>query len=115
MHELGLVMHFIDMVENTAAENDVQKVVGVTLEVGEVSTIIPDYFRDCYNWAIKKTKYMQACELNMIVIEGITYCQDCKETYRTTEYGKTCPHCGSLNTYLVTGDQLTVRDIQVIQ
>lgn len=114
MHELGLVMHFIDMVEATAKANDVQKVVGVTLEVGEVSTIIPEYFRDCYKWAIKKTQYMQDCELDMVIIEGKSYCQDCKETFRTTAYGKTCPHCGSLNTYLVTGNQLTVKDIKVI-
>lgn len=114
MHELGIVMHFIDMVEKAAEENKAKEVVRVTLEVGEVSTIVPSYFKDCYEWAIKRTKYMQNCELDLVVIQGISYCQDCKKTYATTESGKTCPNCGSGNTYLVTGKDVTVKDIQVI-
>ena len=92
MHELGIVVHVIDMVEKAAEENHVHKVMKLDLEVGEVSTIVPDYFRDCYQWAIKKTRYMQECELNLIVVEGKSYCQDCRKTYRTTEYGKACPY-----------------------
>ncbi|MGI6230838.1 MAG: hydrogenase maturation nickel metallochaperone HypA [Tractidigestivibacter sp.] len=114
MHELGIVVHVIDMVEKAAEENGVSKVLRLDLEVGEVSTIVPDYFRDCYKWAIKRTKYMQECELNMIIVQGISYCRDCKKTYRTTEYGRACPLCGGYNTYLVTGSDVIVRDIQAV-
>ncbi len=113
MHELGIVMYFIDLVEKEAAENNAEEVLSVTLEVGEVSTIVPSYFRDCYNWAIKQTKYMKNCQLNLVIIEGMSFCRDCHKTYRTTSYGKTCPYCGSLDTYLVTGDEVTVRELQV--
>lgn len=114
MHELGIVVHVIDMVEKAAEENHVHKVMKLDLEVGEVSTIVPDYFRDCYQWAIKKTRYMQECELNLIVVEGKSYCQDCRKTYRTTEYGKACPYCGGYNTYLVSGRDVMIRDIQAV-
>ena len=43
MHELGIVFRIIDTVNETAAENQVSEVVSVTLDVGEVSTVIPDY------------------------------------------------------------------------
>ena len=111
MHELGIVVHVIDMVEKAAEENHVHKVMKLDLEVGEVSTIVPDYFRDCYQWAIKKTRYMQECELNLIVVEGKSYCQDCRKTYRTTEYGKACPY---YHTYLVSGRDVMIRDIQAV-
>lgn len=114
MHELGIVVHVIDMVEKAAEENHVHKVMKLDLEVGEVSTIVPDYFRDCYQWAIKKTRYMQECELNLIVVEGKSYCQDCRKTYRTTEYGKACPYCGGYHTYLVSGHDVMIRDIQAV-
>lgn len=114
MHELGIVVHVIDMVEKAAEENHVHKVMKLDLEVGEVSTIVPDYFRDCYQWAIKKTRYMQECELNLIVVEGKSYCQDCRKTYRTTEYGKACPYCGDYHTYLVSGRDVMIRDIQAV-
>ena len=113
MHELGVVSHVIKEVESVAKENNVQKIISLTLEVGEVSTIVPDLFKDCFEWSKKKSEYMQDCELNLVILEGVTYCQDCGETYGTVKYGKTCPHCGSKNTYLVTGNEVMIKDIQV--
>ncbi len=113
MHELGIVFYVIDNVEKVAKENNVKSVKKVTLEVGEVSTIIPSYFRDCFSWAIKKTDHMQNCELELIIIKAITYCRNCKETYSTTEFGKECPHCHSTDTYLVTGSDVMIKNVEV--
>lgn len=52
--------------------------------------------------------------VEMIILEGLSYCRDCKKTYKTTEYAKKCPHCGSDDTYLVTGDEMRIKDIEVI-
>jgi len=114
MHELGIVMQVIDQVEKIAEENEVSKVMKLNLEVGEVSSIVPDLFKDCFEWAKKKTKYMQEAQLEMIILEGISYCQDCRETYKTTEYAKKCPHCGSYKTYLITGSEINIKDIEVV-
>ncbi len=113
MHELGLVFYVIDNVEKVAKENNVKSVKKVTLEVGEVSTVVPSYFRDCFAWAIKKTEHMQNCELDIIILKAITYCKNCKETYSTTEFGKECPHCHSTDTYLVTGSDVMIKNIEV--
>ena len=94
MHELGIVLNVIDRVEEIAKENNVKKVTKLTLEIGEVSSIVPSYFSDCFEWAKKKTDYMKDTELEMIILEGLSYCRDCKKTYKTTEYAKKCPHCG---------------------
>jgi hydrogenase nickel incorporation protein HypA/HybF len=113
MHELGVVSHIIKEVESVAKENEVNKVISLTLEVGEVSTIVPDLFKDCFEWSKKRTELMQDCELKLIILEAVTYCQDCGGTFSTTKYGKTCPHCGSSKTYLITGSEVTIKDIQV--
>ena len=114
MHELGIVMNAVEQVEKAAADNGVQKVVGVTMEIGEVSTVVPELFLDAFNWAKKRTRFLGDAQLEMIIIEGRTYCQACGETYRTTEYGKKCPHCGSDETYLLTGDQVIIKDITAV-
>lgn len=114
MHELGIVLNVIDRVEEIAKENNVKKVTKLTLEIGEVSSIVPSYFSDCFEWAKKKTDYMKDTELEMIILEGLSYCRDCKKTYKTTVYAKKCPHCGSDDTYLVTGDEMRIKDIEVI-
>ena len=43
MHELGVVFHIMDSLESVAKENDVTQIQSVTIEIGEVSTVIPHY------------------------------------------------------------------------
>lgn len=114
MHELSIVFEVIDQVEELAKKNHVKEVTGLTMELGEVSTVIPDYFRDCFNWAIKKSTYMKNCKVEIIVLKASSFCKDCKETFDTTVYGKECPHCHKTNTYLLSGDEISIRDIKVI-
>lgn len=113
MHELGIVVRVIEQVENVAKENNVEEVVGLTLEVGEVSGIVPDLFTDCFEWSKKKSEYLKNCELQLVVLEALSYCKNCGETYKTTEYAKQCPHCASTDTYLVSGNEVTIKDIAV--
>ena len=46
MHELGVVFHVIDEIEDLAQKNNVEHVNKVTLQIGTVSGIIPDYLVD---------------------------------------------------------------------
>ena len=56
MHELGTVFYVIREVEQVVEENHLTKVASVTLEIGEVSGIIPYYLTDCWQWAIQKSR-----------------------------------------------------------
>ena len=114
MHELGIVMQVIEQVDNVAAESKVEKVTKVLMEIGEVSSVIPEIFTDAFNWAKKRSNYLKDAELELVILEGITYCRDCKKTYRTVEFAKKCPHCGSMDTYLVTGNEINIKSIEVV-
>lgn len=111
MHELGIVFNIIDSVEGVAAANGLSRVSSVTLELGEVSGIVPAYLTDCWNWACKKKPLMEGCELVLETVPALTYCEDCGQTYGTVEHGKICPHCGSGNTYLVQGQETVIKEI----
>ncbi len=113
MHELGIVVHVINQIEELSKKNNVNKVVELTLEVGEVSGVVKEYFVDAFEWAKKRTEYMKDCKLNLVIIQGITYCEDCKKTYSTTEYGKECPYCHGPHTYLVTGRDVMIKNVKV--
>lgn len=114
MHELGIVMNVIDQVERIAAENGAKQVCKLSMEIGEVSSVVPALFRDCFEWAKQKTDYLKEAELELVILQGISYCQDCKGTYPTTTYAKRCPHCGSDNTYLITGNEINIKQLQVL-
>lgn len=43
MHELGIVVHVMRMVEEVAEENQLTEIKSVTCEIGEVSGVVPEY------------------------------------------------------------------------
>jgi Zn finger protein HypA/HybF (possibly regulating hydrogenase expression) len=113
MHELGVVFHIAKSVERVAAENGVKKVNKVVLEVGEVSAIVNSYLVDCWDWNAKRSEVLNGCQLEIVTISSITYCEDCGEKYETVKYGKTCPNCKSGNTYLLQGNETNIKQIEV--
>ena len=113
MHELGVVFHIADSVVRIAQENEAARVRRVVLEIGEVSTIIPDYLLDVWNWNCRRTPMLEDCALSIETIPAVTYCDGCGKTYPTVAHGKICPHCGSDRTWLQTGNEVNIREIAV--
>lgn len=113
MHELGIVFHIIDSVEEVAKENNLTQIQSVTVEVGEVSTVIPEYLIDCWNWAIKKKELLTGCEMIVEPIHAMTHCDGCGENYPTVAHGRICPRCGSEKTWLITGNEINIKEISV--
>ncbi|MCQ2461538.1 MAG: hydrogenase maturation nickel metallochaperone HypA [Clostridia bacterium] len=112
MHELGVVFTVLDKIEEVGKENELTSVKTVVLEIGEVSAIIEDYLSDCWKWAAAKRELTKEAELKIETIPAVTYCEDCKNTYPTVEFGKTCPHCSSEHTYLLQGNEFKIKEIE---
>lgn len=112
MHELGVVFHILDDLTKVVAENNVKKVNKVTLQLGEVSTIIPSYLTSCFRWAADKEELFKGAELAIEKIDAITHCDDCGADYPTVEYAKKCPNCGSENTWLLQGTEFMIKEIE---
>lgn len=112
MHELGIVFHIIRSVEQVAAENNLEKVSAVVLELGEVSGVVPDYLTDCWKWAAAKTGLVSGSELRIETLRAVTHCDGCGRDYPTVAHGKTCPHCGSGETWLLTGSEVNIKEIE---
>ena len=54
MHELGIVFYIIRDVKQVAEENHVEHVESVVMDIGEVSTVVPNLLTDCWSWAADK-------------------------------------------------------------
>ena len=111
MHELGVVFRVIDDLTELGKENDVTKIHSVTLQLGEVSGVIPSLLTDAWKWAADRTELMKGAELIIETLPAVTFCEDCKTEYETVKHGKTCPNCGSGNTYLVRGNEFMIKEI----
>ena len=113
MHELGIVFYIIDDVKEVAAANAVTSVRRVTLQLGEVSGVIPSYLQDAWTWACRREPVMDGCELDVEELPAVTLCENCGAEYGTVEHGRTCPVCGSERTYLLRGNEVMIKEIEV--
>lgn len=111
MHELGVIFNIIESIEKVGEENSLTTVEKVTLEVGEVSGIVPIFLTECWGWAVEKSELLKNSVLETEMIKAVTYCENCGKTYPTIEYAKICPYCKSDRTYLVTGNELNIKEI----
>ena len=59
----------------------------------------------------KKTPLIEHTQLLYETIPAVTWCNACKQTYPTMEYGKTCPYCGSGETWLLRGNEMNIKQI----
>jgi len=114
MHELGIVINIIESVEKLGEENALTQVSSVTLELGEVSGIVPEFLTDCWKWAVEKSPLLKGSELRIQTLPALTFCESCEKTYSTVEHKKICPYCQSEKTYLVTGNELSIKEIEAM-
>ena len=112
MHELGIVMHIVHTLADVAAENNLHKIGSVTLEVGEVSGVIHEQLLDAWDYFRKKSALVDGAELKLEVLPAVTYCSACERTYETVRYGRTCPYCGSGETWLEKGNECNIKEIE---
>lgn len=112
MHELGIIIHINKTVHAIAKENKLSDIGSITLEIGEVSGIVPDYLLDCWLYYRNKFPLVELADLLIESTDALTYCVECQQTYPTLSYGKQCPHCHSYQTYLVSGDECNIKEIE---
>ncbi len=112
MHELGIVFHIIDSLEKVGEKEHLSEVASVTLEIGEVSGVVDHYLKDCWKWASDKSPLLKGAALITQEIPAVTYCEGCKKTYQTTQYGKICPYCAGEDTWLVQGNEFNIKEIE---
>ena len=111
MHELGVVFHIIDDLTELGKENDVEKIHSVTIQLGEVSGVIPDFLTDAWKWAVNRTEILKGADLIIETLPAVTFCEDCKSEYETVKHGRICPNCGSEHTYLLKGNEFMIKEI----
>ena len=112
MHEMGIVLHLAKTLDETAEQEHLTKIGKVVLQVGEVSGIMTDLFTDCWDYFKGRHEVLRDSTLVLETLPAVTYCDNCKGTYETVKYGKECPYCHSDETWLLTGNECIIKEIE---
>ncbi|AGL00691.1 hydrogenase maturation nickel metallochaperone HypA [Desulfoscipio gibsoniae] len=107
MHEVSLIQTLIDMIVQSAKENDIIKVAKVQLVVGECHGALPEALEFAFEILTEGT----ICAGAELVIEKsalLLKCQECAQEFRPEGYLYRCPACGAAYASLVKGRELYV-------
>ena len=116
MHELGIVFEIQKRVVAVAEENGLalRDIAQVVVEVGEASTIVPRYLKECWPAATDGTE-MQETELVVEVLVAQVRCKKCATVYEYLKHNKKCPACGAWECVMVTGQEFNIKEIAVFE
>ena len=112
MHEMGIIVHLAKTLDQLAVDNQLSRIGSVTVQVGEVSGIVTDLFTEAWDYFTKKDPVLEGSELRLETIPALTYCDSCGRNYETVKYGRTCPYCGSGETWLIQGNECIIKEIE---
>ena len=112
MHEIGVVRQMLKTVEEFAAENEIDDIVSIVLEIGDLSMIIPKYVEDIYSVVSKDTRF-EGTELVIETVEGQGVCRDCKRAFPIVKNEGYCPRCGKRDADIISGRDFVIKEIVV--
>lgn len=109
MHELSIAN---SVVEICAEQANGARVRSVTLEIGKLSAVMPDAIRFCFDVCAKDTA-VEGATLQIVEIPGQARCLACGATLDIEVPFGQCD-CGSENIELISGQQLKIRQMEVV-
>ena len=111
MHELGVIIEVVNQVEMFAKNNGVDKIDTLVLQIGELSSMIPEYMKKLYPAAVEGT-ILQNSRLEIEIIPGNGLSKSCRQVINLLKESGTCPSCGKKSFELLTGREFYIKEIQ---
>jgi hydrogenase nickel incorporation protein HypA/HybF len=108
MHELSIANGVVELCAERAGG---ERVTRVRLEIGQLSAVLPDAVRFCFDVCAKDT-VVEGALLEIIETPGRVLCRDCDvELAMTQPFGR-CT-CGSANLLVIAGEELKIREMEL--
>lgn len=112
MHELGITQSIVEIAEQTARDQGAQKVLSVTIEVGELSGVIPEAVEFCFEACVQET-LLEGSRLVIDRIPGLGKCTECRAEFKLDNMTFNCSACGSYAIQRLQGEELNLREVEI--
>ena len=113
MHEMSLMESVVEIACETAAQHGATRIRAIRLDVGQLSHVDPDALLFCYD-AVRRGSLAETADLEINRVAGEGWCLDCVKTVPLAERFGACPDCGRHRVQMTAGDELKIRDMEVI-
>ena len=112
MHEMSIVAGVIDSVVPAAREAGAQRVLSITLRIGDMTEVVDEALEFAFEALTEGT----LCEGAQIVVNKVhprSLCFACGREFEHDRFSRACPQCGSYETRIVAGKELELESVEV--
>jgi hydrogenase nickel incorporation protein HypA/HybF len=116
MHELSVMEGILNVVLKHARQNDVQRVVAVSLRVGEMTDLVDEWMQRYFDYLSDKTIAAGAV-LKIERAPVVFQCEACGTDFPVNirdVRDTTCPACGGNKIRLKSGREFFIKNIEVM-
>ncbi|MFR5876670.1 MAG: hydrogenase maturation nickel metallochaperone HypA [Eubacterium sp.] len=110
MHELGIVYQIVRTVDEIKREQFLSEIESITLEIGEMSDVVPKFISEAWQAVRETTDYPNA-EMKIDIISAKARCKQCgyEELIRKIDFE--CPKCKSSEFEIISGREFIIKEI----
>lgn len=113
MHELSIAMSLIDTVTEELIRHDAARAKSFTVEIGELSGVVPAALESAYAIAARTTE-LAGTRMNVVTVPVEMQCRNCGRVTRVVSPNALrCIHCAEPAEHIVKGRELEVVAIEV--
>jgi len=115
MHELTLLFGVAEQVERVVKENDIDHVDAVVLEVGEATTVVPEFLRDGYSVISDDYDFLRGSQLIVNTVTAVGRCRECGREFPVVVNKGLCPDCGSFDKDIIEGTDFLIKEVRILE
>lgn len=112
MHEMSLAEGILQLIEDAARAENVQRVSAVYVEVGQLASVEVESLRFCFDVVIKDS-VADGARLEIIDVPGTGWCMDCSQAVPMNDKLAGCPQCGSYRVQVTGGTEMRVKELEI--
>lgn len=113
MHEMSLCEGIRQIIEDQARSHAFDAVKRVRVEIGKFSGVEKPALEFAFD-VVMRGSVAEGAVLEMIDLPGRAMCYDCVKEVEIEDRLSPCPDCGSGRLMPVAGDEMKIKDLEVI-
>ena len=115
MHELTLLYGVVDKVAKVVEENGLDHVDAIVIEVGEATSVIPEFLQDGYEVISDDYDFLRGSELIIEKITAIGRCLNYGTDFPIVMNKGLCPECGSFDKDVIEGTDFFIKEVRILE
>lgn len=113
MHEVSLCNSLVELIREQQQQRGFERVLKVFVDVGVLGHVDPQALQFAFD-VVAPGSALDGALLVISEIAGKAWCMDCSRTVSILKRGDACPGCGGFGMIVEQGDELRLKELEVI-